>query len=62
MLTYRLYYLDASEHIVSHVVFECENDEDALIDARKLFAANEKYPTFELWQEKRRLLREKRTS
>ena len=53
MLTYRLYFLDGSDHIVNVEILKCLDDDDALALARQRLRG----VAAELWQGDRMLAR-----
>ena len=54
MATYRLYFIDRTDHITGVEHFECANDDEALREAERRFSANGlEHSSYEVWESKR---------
>jgi hypothetical protein len=60
MAGYRLYFLDAAQHIAAREEFEADSDETAMAIARRRYDARSDFSWgFELWRGDRRLIPER---
>jgi hypothetical protein len=55
MTAYRIYTIDAGNHIVSAAEIECDSDADACAEARQKL--RQPYPAVEVWEGARKVVR-----